>query len=188
MNLRALHQKAMNVMNGYFRDRGQLPTTIIGLAEDMRMHVMFVPEYPAKRKMFEAFFPAYFFNNKIKAYAYCSEAWMSKRNMDEGYIQPSKDPERVEVLVAGAVDYDQIVSRMYKIDRSGSKPRVGELLYPEDEKFEVHREGMNALLPDPKATVRQDLRNLVDLVISETERRKYFIKTILSQADYENVN
>lgn len=206
MNLPLLHRKSLNVMAGFFSDKGSLPPTFMGLAEDQRLHMIVIPDYPKKRSLYENLLRGYFYLHKITQYAYCAEAWMREataadmETMADGRRRlsgppPSQHPNRIEVLVTGAVDKDSIIHEAFMIDRSGARPKIGGPWkgpkgMPAGEKPQVMREGLNSLIdiePSPLARSEAGMK-VIRVMLEDATQRGYFpVIHILTPAQYDDM-
>lgn len=195
MTLAELHSKAMNVMAGYFSEHGQLPLIFLMLDSREQMHLIPLPEYPAKRAFYEALMRAYCFKYKISAYAFASEAWGSDSyNKDFDLVNgvphfrgppPSQRPDRHEILMTGAVSRDEIMSEHYTILRDpDGTPGIGPLR-TYGRPVEIAREGVCGFL-EGIDRVPPDMAPCICEIVTATEKHGYFAKRkILKPIEYD---
>ena len=53
MTLEQLHERAVNMMFGFFTDKGGMPTTFMALDEKENLHLLPAPDYPLDRDLFK---------------------------------------------------------------------------------------------------------------------------------------
>lgn len=133
MTIETIHKYALRLATGFYGDHEKLPAMFVGVDPGDALHLIVATGWSDHKEFCCLFISGYFFVHDITMYGYCSEAWFTNhigkqipKNLDDLPL-PSKDPNRMEGLVCGAVHADRVFQTVSRINRDAAgKGTIGE--------------------------------------------------------------
>lgn len=196
MTLAELHEHALRYLRGFFKDHGAMPTTFFALDRAKALHLLGVPKYPQQRAIYEALMTAYFAHHGVTAYGFATEVWYTvvpkdavvveggRMRMAEGHALPEDRPDRKEALNTVALDANEIIYRLFEIERREGKPlRIGKDMTKPGATYP--RAGILGLMVD-YTKVPADTLAMSGIIVADAIQRGYLpIRRIVPQMVYD---